>query len=261
MNAMTNMNLQSFETFPEWSERRPGHRKTLIWTLAGTSALVYGLLRRGWAGSLLGLGGAYLIARTLGSNRSVESVCVVNQTINRSPALVYGFWRDCNNWPLLMKGVESARALGPRSIAWTKSDHGQAVEGRTEIVEDIPEKYLRWYSAIGDVKHDVYIDMKPAPGNRGTEVRLMQRRRGPASVIAQIFCSITGQNFEQYARESLRALKQLLEAGEVPTTDGQPRGMRGMKGKGLRLVLRENAAEERQPERAINTPNEQLATS
>jgi hypothetical protein len=66
---------------------------------------------------------------------------------------------------------------------------------------------------------------------------------------------------EQWGRESLRALKQLMEAGEVPTTDGQPHGARGAKGKVERLFFRESSDERKRQARAAQLPNQQLAAS
>lgn len=45
-------------------------------------------------------------------------------------------------------------------------------------------------------------------------------------------------------RESLRHVKQLLEAGEIPTTIGQPVGRRGLKGAAMRVIYRERPSED-----------------
>jgi len=45
-------------------------------------------------------------------------------------------------------------------------------------------------------------------------------------------------------RESLRHLKQLIEAGEIPTTAGQPSGARGIRGAAKRIVFREGPTEQ-----------------
>ena len=45
-------------------------------------------------------------------------------------------------------------------------------------------------------------------------------------------------------RESLRHLKQLIEAGEIPTTAGQPVGNRGMRGAAQRVLYREGPTED-----------------
>jgi len=44
-------------------------------------------------------------------------------------------------------------------------------------------------------------------------------------------------------RESLRRLKLLMEAGEIPTTAGQPVGSRGLSGVTKRVIYREPQTE------------------
>ena len=57
-----------------------------------------------------------------------------------------------------------------------------------------------------------------APGDRGTEVHVdVTKSRNPLK-------KVTGSDPEQIVRDNLRRLKQILEAGEVPTVAGQPRG-------------------------------------
>ena len=64
-----------------------------------------------------------------------------------------------------------------------------------------------------------------APGGRGTEVRLRCDRAS-----------------ERAVRETLRRFKRLAEAGEIPTTEGQPSGKRSPLGRVL-VGRRERGAE------------------
>ena len=70
---------------------------------------------------------------------------------------------------------------------------------------------------------------------------------------------ISGQ---AYVRPEKRAeLKQLLEAGEIATTDGQPHGARGFKAKIQRALLRENATEKRPQQSTSSNRDQELAAS
>jgi uncharacterized membrane protein len=78
------------------------------------------------------------------------------------------------------------------------------------------------------VHHAGAVRFRPAPGGRGTEVRLDIEYDPPGAAtlrlavgrsIARLFGSAT----EYVVEEDLRRLKQLLEAGETATTRGQPR--------------------------------------
>ena len=71
------------------------------------------------------------------------------------------------------------------------------------------------------------IHFRPAPGNRGTEVRFNQKVNPPGGQLAILVARLFGDDPAARVRESLRRLKQLLEAGEVPTTEGQPSGRAG----------------------------------
>jgi uncharacterized membrane protein len=46
----------------------------------------------------------------------------------------------------------------------------------------------------------------------------------PAGKLGAAFAKLLGRDPGSEIREDLRQFKQLLEAGEVPTTTGQPRG-------------------------------------
>jgi hypothetical protein len=48
----------------------------------------------------------------------------------------------------------------------------------------------------------------------------------PAGRLGSIFATMFGEDADQQVREDLRRFKQLMEAGEVPTTVGQPHGRR-----------------------------------
>jgi hypothetical protein len=80
-------------------------------------------------------------------------------------------------------------------------------------------------------------------------------------VIAQLLATPAGFSPEQVARESLRRMKQLLEAGEIPTTDGQPHGDCGLKGKGQRVLMRETPDEQKRPSRQVPLPQQQIVAS
>jgi len=46
----------------------------------------------------------------------------------------------------------------------------------------------------------------------------------PGGKLGTLAARMTGQDAATEVREDLRRFKQLLEAGEVATTEGQPRG-------------------------------------
>jgi uncharacterized membrane protein len=70
------------------------------------------------------------------------------------------------------------------------------------------------------------VQFRKAPGNRGTEVTVAIQYATPAGSVGKAIASIFGKNPQHVVREDLRHFKQLLEAGEIATTVGQPHGRR-----------------------------------
>jgi uncharacterized membrane protein len=64
----------------------------------------------------------------------------------------------------------------------------------------------------------------PAPGGRGTQVRVRLQYDPPGGKVGSAIAWIFGKEPSQTIREDLRHFKQLMEAGEILTTAGQPRG-------------------------------------
>jgi hypothetical protein len=62
----------------------------------------------------------------------------------------------------------------------------------------------------------------------------------PGGALGKAFATIMGKDPKFTVREDLRKFKALIEAGEIPTTKGQPHGPRGLQGKAQEMLLREN---------------------
>lgn len=121
---------------------------------------------------------------------------------------------------------------------------GIDLESRVEITDHKPGEYIAWASDELMLEHRGVIRFDKAPGARGTEVKVALEFKAPAGPIARALASLVGWEPEQLVRESLRHLKQLLEAGEIPTTVGQPVGQRGLKGAAMRVIYRERPSED-----------------
>ena len=55
-------------------------------------------------------------------------------------------------------------------------------------------------------------------------MRVVLKYDPPAGRIGATLARLLGQAPEQQIREDLRRFKQMMEAGEAPTTEGQPAG-------------------------------------
>jgi uncharacterized membrane protein len=146
--------------------------------------------------------------------------------INRTPEQVYAFWRELRNLPRFMRHLESVEPRGEKRSHWVACGPiGTRVEWDAEIVEDRENRRISWASLeSADVDSRGSVEFAPGPGGRGTLVRVELEYRPPAGVAAAKLASLFGEAPEQKIREDLRRLKQLLETGEIATTEGQPSG-------------------------------------
>ena len=62
-----------------------------------------------------------------------------------------------------------------------------------------------------------------APGGRGTEVKIVLEYQPRGGKLGQMVARLFGEEPEQQVREDLRRFKAVMESGEAPTTEGQPR--------------------------------------
>jgi uncharacterized membrane protein len=147
-------------------------------------------------------------------------------TIARPPHEVYQFWRDLSNLARFMKNVESVTQLdGNRSHWVVKAPAGRTVEWDAVIHNEIEGEMIAWRSLPGArVDNAGSVWFKEAPAGRGTEVKVELQYNPPAGALGAVVASLWGKEPGQQIQEDLHRLKQLMEAGEIPTTEGQPTG-------------------------------------
>ena len=90
---------------------------------------------------------------------------------------------------------------------------------------EIENELIAWRSLPGakvDVAGSVlFLD---APGSRGTEVRVELQYNPPGGVLGAFAAKMWGEEPTDQIEEDLHRFKQIMEAGEVITTEGQPSG-------------------------------------
>ncbi len=147
-------------------------------------------------------------------------------TIDKDPMDLYRFWRDFENLPRIMDHLESVKNVDDRRSHWVvRGPMGRTVEWDAEVINDEPGRLIAWRSLEGaDVDNAGSVRFVPAPGNRGTEVKVVLDYVPPAGRVGALVARLFGENPEQQIQEDLRHFKQMMESGEIPTTKGQPRG-------------------------------------
>jgi uncharacterized membrane protein len=147
-------------------------------------------------------------------------------TINRDREDVYQFWRNFENLPRFMRNLESVEVVGEKRSKWVaKGPVGMQVSWEAETVEDVENELLRWRSVEGSqIDTTGSIQFRPAPGNRGTEIRVLMTYDPPGGQLGAAIASLFGASAEMEIKQDLRRFKQIIETGEVACVSGQPRG-------------------------------------
>ena len=148
--------------------------------------------------------------------------------INRPADQLYRFWRNFENLPAVMTHLELVRVTDDRRSHWiakAPAIAGGRVEWSAEITRDEPNSVIGWRSMPGsDIDCVGEIRFQEAKGDRGTEVHVYMEYVPPAGRVGHWMAKLFGESPREQIREDLRNFKRLMEVGEIPTTQGQPRG-------------------------------------
>jgi uncharacterized membrane protein len=214
--------------------------------VGGTVLAILGLIRRDVPGLFAAGAGAGLVYRgatghcgvydALGVSsaakeqpESSRAVHVVETFLINKPAeQLYKAWRDFERLPTIMSHLKSVRVIDDRRSHWIAQApalSGGSVEWDAEITDDQPNSRIAWQSLPGAaVVNAGSVEFQPAPGSRGTIVRVRLKYEPPAGQLGSWIARLFGDDPAQTIREDLRNFKRYMEVGEVLTTEGQPRG-------------------------------------
>lgn len=220
-------------------QHRPGRVVNITTTERALSVAVgallalYGLQRRTLPGLLIGGAGGLLVTRGItGHSRAYERIGIESLgpveiekslTINRTPEEVYEFWRDLENLPRFMRHIESVTPLGGDRFHWVAQPAvpgALRLEWDSQITEQVPGELLAWRS-LPESRIETHgrVLFKAAPGGRGTEVHVSMGYTPPAGhSLAHLMAPLSARML----KEEIRRVKQILEAGEIPVSEGQP---------------------------------------
>ena len=145
-------------------------------------------------------------------------------TIGRPLADVYQFWRRFDEFPRFMTHLVSVTPLEGELSRWVaKGPAGMTVEWNARIINDIENELIAWQSiegstvaTAGSVRFDSDV--------RGTAVRVRLQYNPPAGKAGAAIAWLFGEEPRLQVRDDLRRVKQLMETGEIATTEGQPSG-------------------------------------
>jgi uncharacterized membrane protein len=216
------------------AEETRGRFRALAWrrwgAVAGGSALaLYGITRRSRSGLALATAGGFLAyAGTRAGTGPKEFVAESTIIVNATAEEAYRFWRNFENLPLFMRHLETVNVLDEWRSRWIAvGPLGVHVHWDVEIVKERENAMIAWRSLPGsDVSVDGLVQFRPAIGGRGTLVIAAVIYQPPAGKVGKGVAKLLGKDPSFLMRQDLRRFKALIEAGEIPTTIGQPHGPR-----------------------------------
>ena len=213
-----------------------------VYGVGGSLLVAYGLRKGGAVGvtcTLLGSGLLYHGVRGRNPLYEVLNISTVRSTsgrqlievlktmtINRPVEEVYNLWRDFQNTPRFMPHLQSVERLDERRSRWTvNGPAGATVTWEAEIVNEKPNELIAWQSMNdSDIRHWGVIRFTTAPGGRGTEVKIELEYQPIGGTLGTLVAKVFGADPAKLVEEGLKRFKQVMEAGEISTTRGQPRG-------------------------------------
>jgi uncharacterized membrane protein len=148
-------------------------------------------------------------------------------TVNKPVDVLYNFWRNFENLPLMMSHLESVKVLDNKRSHWVaKGPVGTKMEWDSELTKEVENEQLDWHSLPGsEITNAGSVFFKKAPGDRGTEVKVILNYDPPGGSIGAAFAKLFGEEPSQQVSDDLRRFKQLMETGEIASVEGQPRGI------------------------------------
>ena len=219
--------------------------------VAGGALVAFGLKQGGLLGTTLSvLGGGLLLRGTTGHCHLYEAAGINTNdpsrstvfgkvpgvlsgtvrvkkavTVNRSPAEVYEYWRNFENFPNFMQHLESVTKTDEKRSHWkAKAPLGTTVEWDAELTSDVPNQRIGWQSLEGaDIPNTGTVEFRPTE-ERGTEVIVTMMYEAPGGKIGEWAAWALGEEPSLQVAKDLKRFKSLMEAGMIMTTEGQPSG-------------------------------------
>src|SRR5690606_12724574 len=124
--------------------------------------------------------------------------------INKPVEELYQFWKNLERLPEFMSHLESVRVIDEKRSEWVAKAPwiaGGETKWEAEITHDVPNQRLAWQTVEeSSVEHRGEVTFRPAPGDRGTRVRVELKYAPPAGQIGRWMAKLFGEEPEQQVR-------------------------------------------------------------
>lgn len=149
-------------------------------------------------------------------------------TVQKPAKEIYGEWAGLSGLPKFVEGVVGVGMGTDRTVevrAGGGADPSWSATLRAEILNEEPDHLIAWRSTgEPEVPHAGSVTLRELPFGRGTEVRVVIDYIPPKGAVRQRLDKALGRDPAEFLALSLFRFRQVMEAGELATTKGQPAG-------------------------------------
>lgn len=203
---------------------------------AGGTLAIAGLARRTLPGYAAALAGGWLaydgvtsgprrieLAELQGLEASAENIEVQRSLIvQASPDEVRAFLEDPANLDAVLGPAGTVESLSEARQRWElEAPLGYTLSWEMRR-EDIAEADEMAWTSVGEAEIEVTLGMRPAPGDRGTELALKVDFAPPGGGIGRAVMDRLNVVPHELAGKTLRRAQSLIETGELPTLEASP---------------------------------------
>jgi uncharacterized membrane protein len=157
-----------------------------------------------------------------GRSEKVEASMI----IDRPRQDLFAFWRNFENLPQFMDYLESVEVIDRQRSRWTLQLPVAQLVWEAEIYQEHPGELLSWRSmSDAPITHAGTVTFEDATGGRGTQVSLIINYAPPLGHLGAAAAKLLPQEPGRLATDALRKFKQLMETGEIATSQIRRDGM------------------------------------
>jgi uncharacterized membrane protein len=155
--------------------------------------------------------------------------------------LLYEMWRNVEAAPLWQEQIVDVVVIDASTSRWSmktsNDEDAKVITWESQILADEPGTRIAWSSIGGDSSNAGEVIFEPALAGHGTVVTVLQEFR--MGKLTSAWETFVGRNPKQAVIENLRHFKALAETGEIPRTQLDPHGKRGLIGESKRAMYGE----------------------
>lgn len=146
-------------------------------------------------------------------------------TVGQPADVVYRRLLEPETLSALLAHFVRVEAVDGGRLHWhTERPVENLLEGEIAVQDKDTGRRIVWRSTASALPHETTVELTEAPGERGTEVRVIFRPLSIGGKLAQSALDLFDHAPELLAMKALRRFKSLVETGEIPTLAHNPAG-------------------------------------